>query len=287
VTLPNFAVIGAGKSGTTAMYHWLRQHPDVFMPPEIKETFFFAYDPDNPEHVAAPDTRFPVRTLERYEALFANAGAATAIGEATPAYLNSPVAAAKMHELVPDARLVLSLREPVSRLRSMSQMSVRLGHATDLVAEMRRYAATDALLYAPNLRRWLALYDRSQMCVLRYEDLSRDPQAAMAQVFGFLGVDAGFTPDTSAVHNPGGLPRSAFFQRVLDSRVSRFLRPIAPMAAYNLKAKLRQWNAKPADTIPSEVTAELAARYRDDVLETQELLGLDLSGWLATSDSAS
>ena len=78
--LPNFLIIGAAKAGTTSLYDWLRQHPDVFMP-ALKEPKFFAYDPER-------GGEFPIRTLEAYTALFEGATAA-AIGEASPSYLGS------------------------------------------------------------------------------------------------------------------------------------------------------------------------------------------------------
>jgi hypothetical protein len=92
VTLPNFVVIGAAKAGTTALYWYLSEHRAVFMSP-VKETNFFAYNLDQTGKLVYGDPdvhRFPVRTLEEYQALFADAGEATAIGEASPLYLESP-----------------------------------------------------------------------------------------------------------------------------------------------------------------------------------------------------
>jgi hypothetical protein len=279
VVLPNFVVIGAGKAGTSALYVWLRQHPDVFMPASLKETFFFCYDPADPEHVAAPRSRFPVRTLEEYEALFAAAGGATAIGEATPLYLDSPQAPPHMSRVIPDARLIASVRDPVSRVWSHAQMNVRQDRAGDIAVEAMRLAETDEHDYAPKFRLWLQHYPREQLHVFRYDDLLRDGSGVLRDIHRFLGV-AELPVDVSRRHNPGGIPRSRTLQRLIDLRALRRLRPMAPTAAFNLVARLRRLNLAEAPPPEDAVRRRLAARYRDDIADTQDILGLDLSDWL-------
>ena len=117
MTLPNFIIIGAAKAGTTALYWYLAEHPDVFMSP-VKETFYFAYGVDAAGKLLYGDPavhRFPVKTLSAYEALFARANGALAIGEASPIYLECPQAAERIRAVIPDARLICSLRHPVDR----------------------------------------------------------------------------------------------------------------------------------------------------------------------------
>jgi hypothetical protein len=281
VRLPTFVVIGAVKAGTGSLYHWLRQHPDVFMPPTLKETSYFCYDADNPDHRKYAGTKvFPVTTLDEYGALFADAGPAKAVGEASPRYLNAPRVPRAMKEVLPDARLVVSLREPVSRLFSNAQMDVRVGKNSDVVAAARRLADTDQNEYAPKLASWLEEYPRERLLALRFEDLAAAPVETAQRVYRFLEVDDTFRPDTAAVHNPGGLPRSALWQRAIEFAPLRRLKPVAPMAVYNALARLRRMNSRPADPLPSELHAELLERFRADILATQALLDLDLSSWL-------
>lgn len=279
MALPNFVVIGAGKAGTSALYVWLRQHPDIFMPASLKETFFFCYNPADPEHVAAPRSRFPIRTLEEYEALFAPAGSASAVGEATPLYLDSPQAPPHMARVIPAARLIASLREPVSRVWSHAQMNVRQGRASDVATEALRLADTDEHDYAPKFRLWLQHFPREQLHVFRYDDLIRDGSGTLRGIHRFLGV-AELPVDVSERHNPGGLPRSRTLQRLIDLRALRRLRPIAPTAAFNVVARLRRANLADAAPPADAVRRQLAARYRADIEETQDVLGLDLSDWL-------
>lgn len=279
MALPNFAVIGAGKAGTSSLYQWLRQHPDVYMPAAIKETMFFCFNPDDPEHVAAPHSRFPVRTLADYTALFAGAGDARAVGEATPLYLDTVDAPARMSALIPHAKLIASLRDPISRVWSHAQMGVRQGLATDVESEALHLARSDEHVYAPKLRRWLAHFPREQLHVFRYDDLVADPAAVVKGIFRFLDVDD-FEPDVGVRHNPGGLPRSRVAQRLIELRALRRLRPIAPQPVFDLVARMRAMNVRPAPPMSEALRRQLADRYRDDIVETQDITGLDLSRWL-------
>jgi hypothetical protein len=115
--LPNFIVIGAAKAGTTALYWYLAEHPDVFMSPK-KETNYFAYGRDRQGRLLYGDPefhQFPVQSLAEYEELFDGAEGARAVGEASPIYLEAPQTAGRIRELLPQSRLICSLRHPVDR----------------------------------------------------------------------------------------------------------------------------------------------------------------------------
>src|ERR1700688_439010 len=141
--VPEFFVIGNPKSGTTALYKMLRQHPQIFMP-DFKEPRFFAPDAQVRAPKAGQTTVRP-RTLEAYKALFAAARPDQLAGDGSPQYLRSPEAAARIAEQRPDARIIAILREPVSYLRSYHTDSVKsnlederdLGAAMALEAERR------------------------------------------------------------------------------------------------------------------------------------------------------
>ncbi|MEA2209072.1 MAG: hypothetical protein QOF54_1549, partial [Solirubrobacteraceae bacterium] len=111
---PDFFIVGHPKSGTTALYEMLRSHRQIYMP-DLKETLFFARElhpglvPSGPH----PDT------LEEYLELFAPAAEEQRAGEASPSYLRSRMAAGRIAEVQPDARIIAILREPASFLRSL------------------------------------------------------------------------------------------------------------------------------------------------------------------------
>ena len=110
MTLPNFIVIGAAKAGTTALYWYLSEHPGVFMSP-VKETNFFAYGRDAQGNLLYGDPavhHFPIQTMVEYQELFARAGTAAAIGEASPIYLECPQAADRIRAAIPSVRIIAS-----------------------------------------------------------------------------------------------------------------------------------------------------------------------------------
>ena len=197
--VPDFFIVGHPKCGTTALYQTLRSHPQIFMP-KLKETRFFAPElhPHMDAHAAHP------RTLEQYLALFAPATAEQRAGEASPSYLRSHTAAARIAELQPDARIVAILREPASFLRSLHMELIRdhvetesdLRRALALEHERSRERDTrpglvyaDYVRYVEQLRRYHDVFPREQVLVLIYDDFRTDNEATVRRVLRFLDVD--------------------------------------------------------------------------------------------------
>ena len=183
--LPSFVIIGAAKAGTTALYWYLADHPQVFMSP-VKETNFFAFglDDEGNRLYGDPDLhRFPVQTAAAYEELFSGAGEALAVGEASPIYLECPQSAARIHEALPTARIICGLREPVDRAYSDYLMYLRargrrLDPTHDLTASST-WARPDShwmqiSRYHEALSRYFDLFPREQIHVFLFEDLKAD-----------------------------------------------------------------------------------------------------------------
>jgi Sulfotransferase family len=292
VTLPNFIVIGAAKAGTTALYWYLAEHPAVFMSP-IKETNYFAYGVDaggrllygDPEHHT-----FPVRTLAEYQQLFAEAGRARAIGEASPIYLECPQAAERIRELLPSVRLVCTLRHPVERAYSDYLMFLRShGRSFDPAVELSAgagWARPDShwmriSRYAESLRTYLDRFPRAQLHVLMFDDLKRAPVAEVQSVYRFLDVDPGFVPDLETPHNIGGIPASRAVERFLTSkRLRAAVQPWMPTRAVNWVRRVRTRNLRSAPPLPAELKRELTLHFRDDITRTSQLIGRSLDHWL-------
>src|SRR5688572_27472269 len=124
--LPDFLVVGAAKAGTISLYHYLAQHPDVFMSP-VNECNFFALETANwDREYLGPVDRFYidqhcVRNLDAYHRLFEAARAGSVIGECSPLYLFSDVAPARIHAHIPNAKIIVILRQPIDRAFSNYQ----------------------------------------------------------------------------------------------------------------------------------------------------------------------
>jgi Sulfotransferase family len=296
--LPNFLILGAQKSGTTALFYALSKHPQVFTSP-VKEPRYFADEAKALADAAGPgdgETRMTA-SLQEYEALFAGADSEIARGEASPAYLYDPEAPAKIAELIPDAKLVAILRNPVERAYSNFLYLVREGReplhdfGAALGEEEKRRASgwstawcyKDKGFYGAQLERYLEHFGREQLHCVLYEDYNADPQTTVTAVYRFLGVDDSFTQDLSIRLNVSGLPKSKGLQAV--SRRSRRLKWLLdPLVPDRLRRSLLNAQNKNLERppLPAEVRAALIEDYRSDIERVRELTGLDVSGWLRT-----
>jgi hypothetical protein len=207
--LPDFLVIGAQKSGTTALYAYLRWHPAITGPP-WKEVSFF----DRHYRRGARWYRGHFPSRPRTWLSSRRNGARTIVGEASPSYLFHPLGPQRVRETVPDARLIALLRDPVDRAYSHYQHEVALGReplafeeALDREQERTRGEEERMLRdpayfshawwnhtylargrYAEQLERWLAVFPREQLLVLPSEELSERTRETYARVLDFLGA---------------------------------------------------------------------------------------------------
>ncbi|HEX2250707.1 MAG TPA: sulfotransferase [Gemmatimonadales bacterium] len=290
--LPNFIVIGAAKAGTTALYWYLAEHPAVFMSP-VKETNFFAYGLDDAGQLlyGIPELhQFPVTTLSEYEKLFANAGDAAAVGEASPIYLECPQAAGRIRTRIPDARLICGLRHPVERAYSDYLMYLRLRGEQlepnrDLVASAV-WAQPDSHWmrigrYHGQLERYYEAFPERQIHVFLFDDLKRDLLGTVQAIYRFVGVDPSFVPDLETPHNIGGMPASRQLERLFSSStLRRAVAPLVPQRAAKWVRRLRARNMVKAPTLPADLRKELTLHFRDDIIQTSRLIGRSLEHWL-------
>ena len=295
--MPNFLVIGAAKSGTTSLYHYLAQHPDVFMSP-VKEPKFFALEGERPSFRGPGDGEADaVTTLEGYRKLFEGADGESALGEASPLYLYLEKALARIKHHVPEARLIAVLRNPVERAYSSFLHKVRDGRETTtdfaeaLALEEERIRAGWAYgwhykrrgFYHEQIVRYYEAFGREKLRVYLYEDLKREPGALLRDAYGFLGVDASFVPNLALKHNVSGIPKNRLVHSLLRGRnpVKSALKPLLPQGLRRkLLVDLERRNLEKAPPIPSETRRRLVEEYREDVMKLQDLIGRDLSGWL-------
>lgn len=289
--LPNFIVIGAAKAGTTALYWYLSEHPSVFMS-RVKETNFFAYGVDHGGRLlyGDPDVHhFPVTSLAQYQDLFADAGGAPAVGEASPIYLECPQAAGRIRELLPAARLICCLRHPVERayadyLMYLWRRGRRFDPERDLAADAvwarpdSRWMAVSR--YHAQLARYFEVFPRRQIHVFLFDDLKRGAAEAVQGVYRFLEIDPGFVPDFETAHNVGGVPNSRFLESLLTNRSIRSaVEPWIPKRAADWVRRIRTTNMRKAPPLPVNLRRELTSRFREDIVQTSGLIGRSLDHW--------
>lgn len=210
---PSFLVIGAGKSGTTSVWRYLDQHPEVFMSP-VKEPNFFALEgmslssePDPKRMHHYPQS---VTTWEDYQALFADAPPTLVTGEVSPMYLYDDRAPSNIvNHLGTDVRLIAFLRQPAERLFSRWQHLVADGHppSDDIRDAFDRssiwWQRPDLVpegFYGNHLQRYVERFPRSHLKIFLFEELVEHPDATLTALYEFIGVDPSFTP-VQAQHN--------------------------------------------------------------------------------------
>ena len=296
--MPQFLLIGAARAGTTAIYSYLRQCPEIFMP-RVKEPNFFAFEGQTLacRGPGADYINNSVTRLAEYRDLFATSPPGAVLGEASPLYLFADQAAARIRHHAPDARLVVVLRNPVDQAFShfMYATKQRIEPLTDFVAAL---AAEDQRMadgwqplfgysrfprYAEQLARYLALFPRDQILIRLYEEFERDPATLMQDILGHIGVTSGFRPDMAVKHNAGGVPKNRIFQDFLmkSNPVTRAIGLVVPQETrLRIRDRLAGFNLKREETIPPEARAILLARLGDQIRQLQPMIDRDLSAWL-------
>ncbi|MCA9982244.1 MAG: sulfotransferase [Anaerolineales bacterium] len=300
--MPNFLIIGTTKAGTTSIYRYLQQHPQIFLPKQIKETNFFAYE--NQEITfqywgPPPSTTLnAIRDLTTYQALFASGEAQTAqaIGEISPYYLYNEQAAHRIHHYLPQAKLIAILRHPANRAYSNYLHLIRDGrepHQTfekALAAEPQRmaegwawdYYYRDMGYYARQLTRYYARFPFANIRVFTYEAFASQPTNVLKEIFSFLGVDDTFEPDTSFRDNVSGYPRNRALQRFIDQPniAKPLIRGLVPEKwRQKIATHLRQKNLQKPTPHPATIAA-LTDGYRADIEQLSALTKQDFSAWL-------
>lgn len=297
--LPDFVLIGTAKAGTTALHALLAQHRDVFLS-DPKEPHFFAYEGHALDFAGPGDQRMmrhmTVTDLGAYQALFAGRHE-HAVGEASAMYLYVDGTAERMHHYVPNAQLLVVLREPAARAYSAFQHLRRDGREPiedfrlALAAEPKRirdgwlplwhYRAMG--LYAGQLERYLRLFPEDRVHVILHEELRADPAAVVAAIFRTLGVDDRAVIDTTLDRNVSGIARNAAAQRALmrPHPIKDLLKPLIPSGfRERLLANLKRANLRQGPPMPADVDVELRSYYAQDVERLAKLIDRDLSGWL-------
>ena len=311
--LPNFFIVGTGKAGTTSLYHYLRQHPQIYMSP-IKEPCYFASE-IRAENLTATHLRHirwlsrklperladgkPVKPLgwlvsewDEYMRLFQNVQAETAIGEASAAYLWSETAAENIASRIPDAKIVMILRDPSERAYSqyLHQLAVGLTRSTfrEHIEKCMRnedrklgacYPLLEVGLYHHQVKRYLERFSRNNIRIYWYEEAWGQPDRFLADLFEFLNVDTTFCPDISRRSLERRAPRSALMNYAVKTfDITYRLNELIPSG---LRPSLRKllFRRGVALTMDPKDRQYVIDYYREDIVKLGSLLSRDLSAW--------
>jgi len=310
--LPNFFIVGAPKAGTTSLYYYLDQHPQIYMS-SIKEPNFFAAEirEENLNVSLRRAVTRDIRSLhvflsgqmrqkrfggivacwEDYLRLFANASKESALGEASVCYLWSPTAPKRIADRIPDAKILVMLRHPADRafsdyLHGLGLGAIRWSFREQIERNLRHrsgqfcvhYPFLELGLYSEQLGRYLENFGRNVWVGL-YEDFKNCPLEVYQDICRFLGVDPEFSPDMARKHLEAQVPRMAaigWFKRSgLWQAAARVIPArLRPFIRHQLVHRPGTIHMDPADRL------YLLDFYREDVHKLASLLGRSLDAWL-------
>ncbi|MBF6569298.1 MAG: sulfotransferase [Candidatus Binataceae bacterium] len=294
---PNFFIVGTASSGTTSLYTYLKQHPEVFLP-ALKEPHYFAQLKPTYEHRYL----FTYITEENdYLALFKKAAGFKAIGEASPSYLSSPDAPARIRQAAPDAKIIAILRDPVERAYSHYLMNLREGLQRrpffealkdDWERDEKGWGITQMYvelgMYAEQIRRYIRVFGRDRVLIVLFDDLKRSTEnkkAAVAQVLRFIGADLSYLDqiDTSYAENSFGVARWPWVRRIAGSNYARRLGQLIVPRSFGANHAIKRlvfqrFFVKPAPRPKIDPAAKewLCSIFDPDIAALEELLGREL-----------
>lgn len=308
--LPTFFIVGAAKAGTTSIYNYLAKHKQVYMSP-IKEPHHFTSDMDtehfrenykpvmNKNLTAYLDGDMKeevfqayIREWTQYVKLFKNVKDEKAIGEVSNSYLFSTTAAKNIHDKIPDAKIIIVLRNPIDRAFSHFIMDLRLGYAQppfidalkkDMALPIKGWAISNLYveigLYYQQVKRYMELFPREQLHIILFDDLKKDTTKEMKKIFSFIDVDPDEAIDYSETYNEATLPRNNFIgwlyrNRNLKAKVAGLM-PKA-IKKYFKKAALTN---KTLPVLTQEDRTFLSPFFQDDITKLSALINRDLSSW--------
>lgn len=276
--LPNLVIAGAQRAGTTSLHYLLASHPDVFFPEKPQEIHFF------------DDERAYARGLDAYRGLFRGWRGQAVVGQTSPLYLFEPSVPERLHRALPEARIVVVLREPVARAYSHYWLEVRYGwedqsfeRALELEAERleggfdarRHFSYTARGCYAEQLERYYRYFSRDRVLVLLHEEMKADPRGVIRRCAELLELDLeGFeAPEGRVVHhNAALLPRWPALQRWARPVRERF-----PRFGYLVdRLNLERRSYPPMAPATSEA---LHRRFEPEIAAFEALTGIDASAW--------
>ena len=298
--LPNFLIVGAAKSGTTSLYHFLKQHPEIYMssskePKFITSQFLsFPFKGIGDEKVE----QNIIKSFREYCNLFKDVNNEKMIGEASADNLYFYDSAIKnIKKYLGNVKIVIVLRDPIERTFSHFCHFIRdereyLSFEDALKEEENRkkcnwvfgWHYTSVSFYYNQVKAYLDNFNQVKICL--FDDLKEDTLGLVKDMYEFLGVDTSFTPDVSIRYNVSGIPKNKFIHKflkkpnILKNIVKPVVKTLIPQGERRkIIEKIRMRNFQKPQMKP-EIREYLKNLYREDILKLQDLIKRDLSSWL-------
>jgi len=279
---PNFFIVGAPKAGTTSIYEYLKNHPQIFMSP-IKEPNYFSIN-----ILTQNDPLNPIRNKKKYLELFKDMKNEKIVGEASPYYLSDYDAPKSIHDISPAAKILISLRDPVEREFShflMHQgygLTIRNFHEqlkieTENYQTSTEYVTLKHGMYYENVKRYVDIFGNNQVKIIIFEEFIKNPKEGIEEILRFLDLDPKSAIFKNKIHNPYKIVRGPIAQRVIESKkLSKLAKSLmSESTRVSLKEKFFLKRQKKPE-LESKDKANLIKFYQEDVKKLESVLGRKL-----------
>ena len=296
--LPNFLIVGAERSGTTSLYYYLKEHPQIFTP-KRKECRFFSNMSGN--HRGPGDEYMNnsiIKNIKDYKFLFEGVSNEKAIGDISPDYLyfykNS---INNINKYLINPKIIIILRNPIKRAYSNYFLHIREERETlsfeEAIKEDKNrrnhnwawgWYFVDVGFYYNQVKAYLDNFE--QVKIYLFDDLKKDTLSLVKDIYGFLGVDTSFAPNVKIRYNVTGIPKNKFIHKflrepnILKSMVKPVVKTLIPRGERRkIIEKIKMKNLQKPQMKP-ETREYLKNLYQEDILKLQDLIKRDLSSWL-------
>ncbi len=294
--LPNFLVVGAARSGTTSLFHYLKQHPQIFLPKRKECRFLSGMSRSfqGPGDQAVNDSI--IDSFAVYKSLFSDGKNAIARGDVSPDYLfyfDVTISNIKRF-LSPEVKIIIGLRNPVERAYSQflffkSQGREHLSFEQALEAEEWRKANNwewawrykEVGFYYEQVKAFLNEFGEDRVLIYLFEEFRESPEIVVRDIFSFLGVNEDPVHKIER-YNVSGIPKSKLLHSFLNrpSTLKNTLKRIFPEGSRKKIAKhFRNINLK-KPRMRAETRKQLIKEFRQDIEQLQKLINKDLTAWL-------
>ena len=283
----DFFIVGAPKAGTTSLYHYLNEHPEIVMSRQ-KETDYFSDEDLQKKGLYYGKNR--INTLEKYHSLFQNVDQKK-IGEASVSYLFYEDVPQKIKAYNSNGKIIIMLRNPVDRAFSHFLMDYRLGlisKSFESILENEKKDIKTSLFYqqyielgqySGQVKRYIEKFGKENVTIIFYYDFKNHVVKEVQKVYEFLEVDSKYRAEIENKHNTYSMPKNNWI-RLIYSFVSfrKILNRILPKRKVRkIKEKLFIKSKKPK--LSDVLRARLINLYANDIKQLEELLSVDLSQW--------
>ena len=282
----DFFIVGAPKSATTSLFHYLGQHEGISMS-TIKEPDFFSHLELNKQKLYYKSK--PISDINTYHNLFLTKKKGQLLGEASVSYLFYPKVSERIFSYNPNAKIIIVLRNPVERTVSHHQMDKRLGFIKYNLADVLNDSTIEnhslyyqqyiqLSYYYQQVKKYIDVFGRENICVLNYDDLKKNNKEFTYKALSFLGLKESKNINFDSKYNRSKSSSFRFFNFLYSKIfIRKVIKIIVPKKIIALVNKILFNQNLP--NVSVDVESQLYDFFKEDIVLLEKMLDINLSLW--------